>query len=110
MLNVYYDNIHSMIDFGKIIGFDWNEGTSRKSQEKHNITQAEAEQLFFNDPLLLLPDEKHGKKEIRYHAYGKTDKDRKLHFAFTLRENSALIRVISARDMRSKERETYDKA
>lgn len=110
MLNVYYDNIHGMIDFGKIIGFDWNEGNSRKNQEKHMVTQAEAEQLFFNDPLLLLQDEKHSKKEIRYHAYGKTDKDRKLHIAFILRENSTLIRVISARDMHCKERVTYDKA
>ncbi|MBV1884162.1 MAG: BrnT family toxin [Pseudomonadales bacterium] len=108
--NVYCDNIHNMIDFRKIAGFDWDKGNSRKSHEKHNVSQAEAEQAFFNDPLLLLLDGKHGNKEARYHAYGKTDKDRKLHIAFTLRESSTLIRVISARGMHRKERVTYDKA
>ena len=99
-----------MIDFRRIAGFDWDEGNSRKSHEKHNVSQGEAEQAFFNAPLLLLLDEKHGNKEARYHAYGKTDKDRLLHIAFTLRENSTLIRVISARDMHRKERATYDKS
>ena len=99
-----------MINFNKIAGFDWDEGNTRKSHEKHNVSQAEAEQAFFNDPLLLLLDEKHSIREARYHAYGKTDKDRKLHIAFTLRENSTLIRVISARDMHRKERVTYDEA
>ena len=99
-----------MIDFRTLVGFDWDKGNSRKNHEKHNVSQGEVEQVFFNDPLLLLLDEKHVNKEARYHAYGKTDKDRKLHIAFTLRENSTLIRVISARDMHRKERITYDKA
>jgi len=99
-----------MIDLKKATGFNWDEGNARKSHEKHDVTQAEAEQVFFNDPLLLLLDEKHGYKETRYHAYGKTDKGRKLHITFTLRENNALIRVISARDMHRKERVRYDKA
>ncbi len=99
-----------MIDLSKIIGFDWNEGNARKSQDKHGVTQAEIEQLFFNEPLLFLLDQKHNEEEARYHAYGKTDDGRKLHIAFTLREGGVLIRVISARDMHRKERATYEKA
>jgi len=99
-----------MIDLNNIIGFDWDEGNARKSEEKHNVTQAEAEQVFFNDPLLLLVDEKHSKSEARYHAYGKTNDGRKLHIAFTLRKHTTLIRIISARDMHRKEKVTYDKA
>jgi len=99
-----------MIDFSKIIGFGWDDGNARKSFDKHDVSQAEAEQAFFNDPLLLLLDEKHSNKEARYHAYGKTDKDRKLHIAFTLRQDDTMIRVISARDMHRKERVTYDTA
>ncbi|MBL4679439.1 MAG: BrnT family toxin [Pseudomonadales bacterium] len=99
-----------MIDFRIIVGFEWDDGNSRKSSEKHNVNQAEAEQAFFNDPLLLLLDEKHSNREARYHAYVKTDKDRKLHIAFTLRQSDTLIRVVSARDMHRKERMTYDKA
>ena len=99
-----------MINFSKIVGFSWDDGNSRKSFEKHNVSQGEAEQTFFNDPLLLLPDENHSNKEARCHAYGKTDKDRKLHIVFTLRQGDTLIRVISARDMHRKERVTYDNA
>ncbi len=99
-----------MIDLSKITGFEWDSGNARKSQEKHNVSQSDAEQVFFNDPLLLLLDEKHSKKEARYHVYGKTNDGRKLHIAFTLREFDTLIRVISARDMHRKERAAYDKA
>jgi len=99
-----------MIDLNKIVGFDWDKGNSRKSKNKHDVGKSEAEQVFFNDPLLLLLDEKHSKEEIRYHAYGRTNKSRKLHITFTLRENFTLIRVISARDMHRKERITYDQA
>ena len=99
-----------MIDLSNVIGFNWDSGNSRKSQEKHHVAQAEAEQVFFNDPLLLLHDEKHSTHEARYHAYGKTNDGRKLHIAFTIREGNTLIRIISARDMHRKERMTYDKA
>lgn len=99
-----------MLNLNKITGFDWDDGNSRKSIEKHDVSQAEAEQIFFNNPLLLLLDEKHSNKETRYHAYGKTNDGRKLHIAFTLRERDTLIRVISARNMHRKERMIYGKA
>ncbi len=99
-----------MVDLRRITGFNWDDGNARKSQEKHAVSQAEAEQVFFNDPLLLLLDEKHSQDEARYHAYGKTNGGRKLHIAFTLREQGALIRVISARGMHRKERMIYEKA
>jgi hypothetical protein len=99
-----------MIDVTEISGFDWDSGNSRKSADKHDVSQAEAEQLFFNAPLLLLPDERHSQKEARYHALGQTDSARKLHVTFTLRGGRTLIRVISARDMHRKERAVYDKS
>jgi uncharacterized DUF497 family protein len=98
-----------MIDLAKIVGFDWDNGNARKSQDKHKVSQAEAEQLFFNDPLLLLEDKKHSHDEARFHAYGKTDCGRKLHITLTLRDNDTLIRVISARDMSRNERLFYEK-
>ena len=62
----------------------------------------------FNAPLLLLEDVKHSNQESRFHALGKTDQERLLHIAFTLREAGAKIRVISARDMHRKERVIYE--
>lgn len=96
-----------MLIFGNVEGFDWDGGNARKSAEKHATSQAEAEQVFFNEPLLIVSDEKHSVAESRFHALGKTDSGRLLHISFTLRQSGKLIRVISARDMHRKERLRY---
>ncbi len=98
-----------MIDWTKITGFNWDEGNIRKN-EKHGVSMAEAEQTFFNAPLLLLEDIKHSRQEPRFHALGKTDDIRLLHITFTLRRAGEQVRVISARNMHRKERAIYEKA
>jgi uncharacterized protein len=99
-----------MIDIEQIAGFDWDEGNSRKSADKHDVSQAEAESVFFNDPLIVVGDAKHSDKEQRLNALGKTAQNRLLHVTFTLRQNESVIRVISARDMHRKERNIYEQA
>lgn len=99
-----------MIDLSHIEGFEWDAGNARKSQDKHHVSQAEAEQVFFNDPLMLLPDPRHSLDEVRQHALGKTDDGRRLQITFTLRKYDTLIRVISARDMSRQERSLYETA
>ena len=98
-----------MIDLSLIVGFDWDVGNARKN-EKHDVNQSEAEEVFFNHPLLLLEDSRHSGQESRFHALGKTHGGRTLHIAFTLRADDTLIRVVSARDMHRKERAVYDQA
>lgn len=98
-----------MIDLNKISGFNWDDGDARKN-EKHGVSTAEAEQVFFSAPLLLLEDSAHSRQEPRLHALGKTDEGRSLHITFTLRQSETLIRVISARDMHRKERTIYEQA
>jgi uncharacterized DUF497 family protein len=98
-----------MIPLSKITGFNWDEGNTRKN-EKHGVSMAEAEQIFFNAPLILLEDAKHSSAEPRFHALGQTDDDRLLHITFTLRDAGEKIRVISARDMHRKEKAIYEKA
>ena len=71
---------------------------------------AEAEQVFFNAPLLLLEDAKHSSQENRVHALGKSDDRRLLLITFTLRDRGEKIRVISASDTHQKERPIYEKA
>jgi len=97
-----------MIDLARIEGFDWDDGNSRKSVDKHGVSHAEAEQVFLNEPLLLLDDAKHSGEEPRFHALGQTDEGRLLHISFTLRAENRRIRVISARVMHRKERERYE--
>lgn len=97
-----------MVDWGIVTGFDWDAGNDRKSLDKHGVSKAEAEQLFFNEPLLLAPDPKHSNAEPRFHALGKADDGALLHATFTLREQGSLIRVISVRPMHQKERAIYE--
>ena len=97
-----------MPDLSQIEGFEWDEGNSRKSIDKHAVSQTEAEQVFFNEPLLIVEDDRHSSYEIRLHALGQTDAGRLLHISFTLRGNGKLIRVISARAMHRKERLCYE--
>lgn len=96
-----------MIDLTKIIGFDWDDGNAQKN-EKHKVSTAESEQVFFNAPLSILADEKHSGLEPRFYALGKTDDGRFLHITFTLRAADSKIRVISARDMSRQEQKTYE--
>jgi uncharacterized protein len=99
-----------MLDFERIVGFDWNTGNSRKN-DMHGVSLAEAEQAFFNQPLVIASDERHSlPSEARHHALGQTDTARVLHITFTLRQDTSLIRIISARTANRKERLHYDKA
>jgi uncharacterized DUF497 family protein len=98
-----------MIDWARVVGFDWDAGNERKSADKHRVIQAEAEQAFFNQPLLVLEDDRHSLVETRFHALGRTYDNRRLQIVFTLRREATLIRVISARDMSARERAVYEK-
>ncbi len=86
-------------------GFQWDEGNSDKNWYLHQVTNSECEEVFFNLPLLLALDPKHSTTEQRYYALGRTDTDRWLFVAFTVRNN--LIRVISAREMNERETRKY---
>lgn len=97
-----------MLDLDQVEGFEWDEGNERKSQEKHSVSQGEAEQVFFSAPLFLLKDVNHSQTEARFHALGKTEAGRLLHVTFTTRAQGKKIRVISARDMHRKERIIYE--
>lgn len=98
-----------MIDPSTIVGFEWDAGNERKN-DKHGVSMAEAEQVFFNSPLLLLDDVAHSRSEARLYALGATNEGRRLHITFTLRRAGELIRVISVRDMHRKECSIYEQA
>lgn len=88
------------------VGFDLDEGNIFKNWEKHRVTASECEQVFFNLPMVAVPDEKHSYDEARFYALGQTDSRRLLFVVFTVRNK--LIRVISARDMNKNERKVYE--
>jgi uncharacterized DUF497 family protein len=86
-------------------GFDWDEANSHKNWEGHRVTPEEAEDVFFNEPLIVRGDARHSKQEKRYYALGQTGHGRYLFVAFTVR--GPLLRVISVRDMNRREKEAY---
>ena len=90
------------------VGFDWDAGNALKNQLQHEVSQAEAEQVFLGGPLLMADDPEHSRSEQRYYCLGETAAGRTLSVVFTIR--SKLIRVISARDMSRRERRVYDQA
>ncbi len=91
--------------FSELSGFDWDDG-NRDKNLKHGVSNGESEQIFFNEPLIVLDDPVHSIAEDRYAAFGKTDSGRTLAAVFTVRGEK--IRVISARDMNRKERKYYE--
>ncbi len=97
-----------MYEISKCKGFEWDEGNSEKNWTRHRVTRAECEQAFFNQPLVVAEDEQHSQEEPRYYALGQTDAGRRLFVVFTIRGD--LVRVISARDMSTRERRVYDGA
>ncbi len=94
-------------DLEQFTGFQWDEGNIDKNLLKHQVQNWECEQIFFNEPLIILDDPKHSLSEKRWAAFGQTDAGRFLIIIFTKREK--LLRVISARDMNHKERQFYEK-
>jgi uncharacterized DUF497 family protein len=88
-------------------GFEWDEGNAHKNWERHRVTPEEAEDVFFNDPLVIRSDARHSTREKRYYALGQTGSGRRLFVAFTIRRS--LLRVISVRDMNQREIDAYAK-
>lgn len=91
-------------DYPEFTGFDWDAG-NREKNLKHGVQASECEQVFFNQPLVILDDPKHSLVEDRGAAFGQTDQGRKLIVVYTQR--AGLLRVISARDMNRRERQFY---
>lgn len=97
------------MQFENIQGFDWDSGNRDKNWIKHQVSNFEAEQVFFNNPLLIFDDSKHSSnEEKRFFALGHTNQKRLLSLVFTIRNKLNLIRIISARDMSKKERLIYN--
>lgn len=82
--------------FPSLGGFEWDEGNRFKNWLKHNVSINECEEIFSNEPLIILPDTQHSGSEKRILALGKTNQGRKLTIVFTIRKK--FLRVISGRN------------
>jgi uncharacterized protein len=88
-------------------GFEWDEANTQKNWDRHRVSPEDAEDVFFNEPLVVRSDIRHSRREKRYFALGQTGGGRYLFVAFTIRRS--LMRIISVRDMNRRERDAYAK-
>jgi|SRR6185312_2453416 len=88
--------------------FDWDNGNSTKSLQKHKVSPESAEQVFMNKDFLvpLGIQVSPAANEPRFGALGTDLSGNKLSLSFTIREGR--IRVISARPMSKSERKNYE--
>jgi uncharacterized DUF497 family protein len=89
------------------LSFEWDSGNLDKNLKKHNVSCQEAEEVFVNQPLLIIEDNKHSKDEKRFYALGRNNGNRYLFLSITIRNQK--VRIISIRDMSKKEKKEYEK-
>ena len=78
--------------FPKLQGFEWDDANRDKNWLTHKVAWWECEEVFFNQPLYVYPDERHSLTEARFYALGKTNSSRFLFMVFTRRK--AKVRII----------------
>jgi uncharacterized protein len=104
IVSIYTELRLLMIDFGKITGFEWDEGNRDKKWDNHKVAWWEIEETFF----VGAPDPSHSDQESPFYALGRTKGRRLLQIVFIIRGTK--IRPISARNMSRKERKVYGQA
>jgi len=87
--------------------FIWLPDIVEKLAVKHQVTQDEAEEVFFNKPRYRFVESGHRPGEDVYSASGQTDAGRYLIVFFIYKENSTAL-ILSTRDMDEKERRRYE--
>jgi len=88
------------------MNFEWDERKAKSNENKHGISFDEATTVF-GDPLAITyPDPFNSEEEERFITFGRTSNGKYLVVSHTDRESS--IRIISAREMTSRERTQYE--
>lgn len=86
-----------MLVIKKPVNFVWDRGNQGKSWKKHQVSDIEAEEVFFDEDKKISRDELHSEQENRFIILGKIKTGRLFFVVFTIRDKK--IRIISARDL-----------
>ena len=87
--------------------FEWDPRKSRANFKKHKITFAEAESVFYDEGGLLIEDPDHSEHEDRFLLLGLSATLRELIVSHCYRQAGGIIRIISARKAKPRERQQY---
>ena len=92
-----------------LISFEWDEKKSRTNLEKHKVSFAEAQTVFFDASAMEFFDSEHSEKEDRFLLLGQSFNLRTLMVCHCHRDEESIIRIISSRKATAKERNTYQR-
>ena len=88
--------------------FVWLPDIIDKLVSKHQVTEDEAEEIFFNRPRFRFAESGHRPDEDVYSAWGQTDAVRYL-IVFFIHKSANTALILSARDMDDRERQHYER-
>ena len=86
--------------------FEWDPEKARENEQKHGVSFLEASEVFDDDHSSSVRDPDHSTDEDRYLIFGISKQSKYLVVSYTEREDR--IRLISARQMTSRERRAYE--
>lgn len=86
--------------------FEWDPDKARENERKHGVGFLEASEVFDDDHSSAVQDPDHSVDEARYLIFGASKQGKHLVVSYT--ERGERIRVISARQMTSRERRAYE--
>ena len=87
--------------------FEWDERKNRINIQKHGVSFEEAQTVFLDENALRFFDPDHSEDEDRFVMLGLSTKLRLLVVCHCLKENDAVIRIISARKADKAETKNY---
>jgi uncharacterized protein len=90
-----------------MIDFEWDNNKAKTNLEKHHVAFSEAATVFRDRFSITIYDPDHSDQEDRYITIGTSVEGRLLIIAHTDRDDRT--RIISARELTRKERNTYEK-
>ncbi len=87
--------------------FEWDDEKASENLRKHGVSFSEASTVFADPLSRTIPDPLHSEEEERFVILGKSGLQHSLIVVHTYR--GELIRIISARKSRTRERKDYER-
>lgn len=88
--------------------FEWDERKGQLNLAKHGVSFEEARSAFFDEQARLIADPDHSEEEDRFVLLGRSARFRLLVVCHCYRDESGIIRIISARKATPRESREYD--
>jgi len=87
---------------------NWDETKNKANVKKHGVSFEEAQTVFYDPLTKVSSDPEHSGQEDRFVAVGHSSHQRQLLVVHCYREESRIIRIISARKLTRSEKKQYE--